>query len=213
MIDVSAKIMFWDFDGVIKESTDIKTEAYACLFNDREVDFCEFVRTHHLNNVGLSRFEKITFYLNELGEEPYGPLFDEYASRFSQLVKERVIQCEWVNGVQTFINMCLPSVQMFILTATPLEEMRQILASLGIADTFTTVIGAPQTKDDGLASLISKYELDVTQSVYFGDSFADYQAAQKHGVPFLLRRHEGNFDDTRLLGLKEFNDFCDLNLV
>ena len=61
MIDVSAKIMFWDFDGVIKESTDIKTEAYTSLFDDRGVDFCEFVRRHHLENVGLSRFEKNHF--------------------------------------------------------------------------------------------------------------------------------------------------------
>ena len=162
---------------------------------------------------GFLDLKKISFYLNELGEDPNGPLFNEYESRFSKLVKERVIQCEWVNGVQTFINKCLPSTQMFILTATPLEEMRQILASLEIADSFKAVIGAPQKKDMGLAALIAKYELNVKQSVYFGDSFADFEAAQKHDVPFLLRRHDGNFDDTRLVGLKEFNDFDELNVV
>ena len=109
--------------------------------------------------------------------------------------------------------MCLPSTQMFILTATPLEEIRQILASLGIAGSFKAVIGAPQTKDMGLSALIGEYKLNVKHSVYFGDSFADFEAAQRHDVPFLLRRHEGNFDDARLLGLKEFNDFSELNLV
>ena len=32
-------LIFWDFDGVIKESVSVKTDAYLELFNSMEVTF------------------------------------------------------------------------------------------------------------------------------------------------------------------------------
>ena len=33
-----AKLVFWDFDGVIKESVDIKTQAYLLTFSLRKIN-------------------------------------------------------------------------------------------------------------------------------------------------------------------------------
>ena len=41
------KLYFWDFDGVIKDSVDVKTQAYFQLFEPFGLDVAERVRQHH----------------------------------------------------------------------------------------------------------------------------------------------------------------------
>ena len=56
-------LIFWDFDGVIKESVSVKTDAYLELFRPYGSDVCKQVKNHHLANGGMSRFDKIPLYL------------------------------------------------------------------------------------------------------------------------------------------------------
>ena len=51
-----ASIVFWDFDGVIKESVEVKSLAFQKLFLEFERDAVEAIGEHHENNSGLSRF-------------------------------------------------------------------------------------------------------------------------------------------------------------
>ena len=50
------KIIFFDFDGVIVESVDIKTKAFAMLFEHEGRDIANRVIDYHLKNSGVSRF-------------------------------------------------------------------------------------------------------------------------------------------------------------
>lgn len=51
------KAIFWDFDGVIAESVNVKTEAFYNLYLPYGIEIAEKVRRHHLDNGGMSRFE------------------------------------------------------------------------------------------------------------------------------------------------------------
>ena len=62
-------LIFWDFDGVIKESVSVKTDAYVKLFKPYGSDVCKQVKNHHLANGGMSRFNKIPLYLKWVGLE------------------------------------------------------------------------------------------------------------------------------------------------
>ena len=59
-------LIFWDFDGVIKESVSVKTDAYVELFSLYGSDICKQVRKHHLANGGMSRYDKIPLYLKNI---------------------------------------------------------------------------------------------------------------------------------------------------
>ena len=59
----SKKIIFWDFDGVIKESVSVKTDAFGKLFSNFGSKVSQKVVSHHINNGGMSRFDKIPIYL------------------------------------------------------------------------------------------------------------------------------------------------------
>ena len=60
----SYKYIFWDFDGVIKESVNIKNEAFKKLFADQSKSIIKRISYHHLANGGMSRFEKIPIYID-----------------------------------------------------------------------------------------------------------------------------------------------------
>ena len=56
--------LFIDFDGVIKNSVDIKGHAFKELFREFGQDVMQKVYQHHTNNGGISRFDKIPIYLD-----------------------------------------------------------------------------------------------------------------------------------------------------
>ena len=59
-----AEIIFWDFDGVIKDSLKVKSRAFEKLFLSYGSQTALKVRLHHEKNEGISRFEKIPLYLS-----------------------------------------------------------------------------------------------------------------------------------------------------
>ena len=64
------RLIFWDFDGVIKDSVDVKTQEFVKLFESSGSHVAEQVRLHHEANGGISRFEKLPLYLHWAGEDP-----------------------------------------------------------------------------------------------------------------------------------------------
>ena len=55
---MTIKAIIFDFDGVIVESMDIKTQAFAHLFRKCSEDIIKKVIQLHLDNGGMSRYEK-----------------------------------------------------------------------------------------------------------------------------------------------------------
>ena len=61
------KVIFWDFDGTIKESNSIKTDAFEQLFQDFGGVLAKKIRQHHIDNEGVSRYIKIPKYMKWAG--------------------------------------------------------------------------------------------------------------------------------------------------
>ena len=59
-----AQVIFWDFDGVIKDSVQVKSLAFQKIFSEYGFDVVNRVRRHHERNGGMSRFEKFPLYLS-----------------------------------------------------------------------------------------------------------------------------------------------------
>ncbi len=97
-------VIFWDFDGVIKESVEVKTNAFEKLFSPYGKEVTKRIIAHHENNGGMSRFEKIPIYLKWAGESLSQPLIDKYLIKFSCFVKKRVIDSKWVPGALEYLK-------------------------------------------------------------------------------------------------------------
>lgn len=195
------KIVFWDFDGVIKESVEVKTNAFRELFRSFGEEVMAKVTNHHINNGGMSRFNKIPIYLQFAGILPTEKIINEFCNQFAVLVEEAVINSDWVPGVQKVIKAKNNENQHFVLvTATPQAEIERILFRLEIASLFSNIFGAPITKSDAINDSLKLYNVNPQESIIIGDSKADFEASQITGSDFLLRRTPEN-----IISMKDFS--------
>ena len=58
------KAYFFDFDGVLADSVEVKTLAFAKLFEEFGAGIQEKVVAHHRNHGGMSRYDKFRHYYN-----------------------------------------------------------------------------------------------------------------------------------------------------
>jgi len=189
----SKKIVFWDFDGVIKESVEVKTNAFRDLFRAFGEEVMQKVTTHHVNNGGMSRFKKIPVYLSYAGIQPTENIINEFCNQFAMLVENAVVNADWVEGVQQVLLNSKKENQHFVLvTATPQDEIERILTRLNITNLFSTIFGAPMTKSAAINVCLKLYSVKANESIMIGDSLADFEAAQETGADFLLRRTPEN---------------------
>lgn len=177
-----------DFDGVIKESLELKSHAFEYLFLPFGEDVAKRVRCHHEQNGGMSRYEKFTIYLDWAKQQRDSEAIKEYSKKFSDLVKDKVISCNWVPGAREFIENQSKYSKLFLVTATPQGEIEEIAIKLKIKEFFTSIIGAPTSKMEALALLMLEYKIPANQAVMIGDSMSDYLASVGSGVPFILRK-------------------------
>jgi len=203
------KMIFWDFDGVIKDSVAIKTQAFLQLFESYGAHVLDKVKSHHEANGGMSRFDKLPLYLQWAGEIPNSQRVNQFCKRFSQLCLQGVINAPWVPGVENYLRNN-PNRQMFILvSATPQEELEQILQALNIKDCFLSILGAPLSKNEAIHIMLERYALNPQECLMIGDARADLEAAESNHIFFLLRRHTTNtnvFVDYKGPTIKDFKE-------
>lgn len=188
----AAELVFWDFDGVVKESVDIKTRAFVDLFRPYGEEVARRVEAHHLQNGGMSRFEKIPLYVKWAGLDGTRELIDQLCARFAAIVEDAVVSSDWVPGVERLLRQSGNRSIFVLATATPQAEIESILHRLSLERRFARVFGAPTSKKDALAQGLRQFNVDPGSALMIGDATADLEAARANNVPFLLRRHGTN---------------------
>jgi len=185
-------LIFWDFDGVIKDSVSVKTDAFFGMFLPYGKEVAERVKKHHEENGGMSRFEKFPLYIRWSGEEPTKERVNALCEEFSRIVLQNVIDSPWVPGAEKYLRLNSHNQIFILVSATPQEEIEQILEALNLRKAFAAVFGAPTGKKDAIRITLEKYKIYPNDCLMIGDATADMEAARLNNVPFLLRLHATN---------------------
>ncbi|TGK78452.1 HAD family hydrolase [Leptospira noumeaensis] len=180
-------LIFWDFDGVIKDSVDVKTDAYLALFPEAPKNILEKIKSHHLEYGGISRLEKIPLYLQWVGVQPTNQVIGEYLDQFANLVVQKVISSPWVPCVEQVLRQKKSHQKFVIVTGTPQTEIEEILVQLQINSIFDRIFGAPTQKSKAIEWALQNYNIGKEDSILIGDSKTDWLAAEETGIQFLLR--------------------------
>jgi len=188
-----ATLVFIDFDGVIKDSVEIKTQAYASLFAQFGDKVVKQVIEHHNVNGGVSRYKKIPYYFsNFVGQKLDSKEIKYYCKIYSDKVVKNVINSNWIPGVEKYLREN-PFRQKFILiTGTPQNEIESILKSLNLFSIFSSIYGAPEEKDNVIRVELLNNNIARDSIIVIGDSVTDYEAARKNKIIFIYR---GNLTD------------------
>ena len=202
LISDKYELIFWDFDGVIKESVSVKTDAFVDLFRPYGRDVCEQVRQHHLANGGMSRYQKIPTYLKWAGLEPNDTNVRNFCDKFSNIVKVKVIASAWVPGVEEVLHNDKRRSKYVTVSATPQGELEEICKALKLDKVFHKIFGSPLSKTDAIRKCLLEYDASASMCLMIGDSVADIEAAQNSGINFIFRKHEDN------LGIQINENIC-----
>lgn len=186
--------IIFDFDGVVVESGDIKTQAFANLYRSYgETIMTEVARYHKLNG-GMSRYRKFHYFQQHLLEKPpLTPDEEQQLDRqFSELVVEAVIASEAVPGAAELIRKESARIPLFVASGTPEAELNTIVIRRGLASYFTGVRGSPTPKQTLIADILSTHALSPERVLMIGDALIDYQSAQLNKIAFLGRVRPGD---------------------
>ncbi len=206
------RAVVFDFDGVILESAEVKTDAFVELYAGHGGDVVDRVRAHHLANLGISRFKKFAWIAEHVLRRPLLEA-DSVAlgERFSDLALARVLAAPFVTGAEAALAavdaLGLP---MFVASGTPNDELRLIVARRGLSPRFREVHGAPREKPDVLRDLIARHAFAADRVLFLGDGMSDYQAACAAGVAFVARDTAALHAEWRRLEVRRLPDLVGL---
>ncbi|MGB5497743.1 MAG: HAD hydrolase-like protein [Maribacter sp.] len=208
------KNIFFDFDGVIAESVNAKTEAFREMYIEHGSEIADKVVEYHINNGGVSRFEKFkywekAFFNRDISENEVQRL----AQRFSDLVLDRVINAEEVVGVEIFLKKYAHTLRFWIITGTPTTEIKEITEKRKLTDYFVGIHGSPENKKYWTEHLIDKFDLDREETMFLGDATTDYDAAKHSNLQFALRDNEENYELFKDFKGLRFSDFNELEEI
>lgn len=178
----------FDFDGVLVESVDVKTRAFAALYAGHAEAFMAEVAAFHLANGGLSRFAKFRHYQALLGRPPLAPAEEQALSeRFSRLVLDAVVAAPFVTGAKEALDHFRGRLPLFVASGTPDGELAEIVGRRGMGSYFVSVHGSPARKGEILAAIAARHGLAPARMLMVGDAGADLEGARAAGTAFLGR--------------------------
>ena len=205
----SLQAILFDFDGVLCECMNVKTEAFVELFKSYGDELVKKVVKHHIENGGISRYTKIrTYYGDFLGKPITEEEVNEIAEEFSKLVVEKVIASDYVKGAKEFLEKYYKKIDLYVISGAPQEELDLIVNERGMRKYFKGVYGTPTVKPVHFKRIISENNYDIEKVVYIGDSLSDMKNALEVNLPFLGRITEENegFFPENIPTISDFND-------
>ncbi|WP_061214992.1 HAD family hydrolase [Syntrophomonas wolfei] len=204
--------IIFDFDGVILESAEIKTVAFRKLFENDYPEEVEEIVNYHINNMGISRYVKFRHIFNNIIMQPLTlKQEEELGQRFSTIVFEEVLKAPIVSGLLEFLEEYYKTIQLFIASGTPEDELHTIVKHRGLGKYFQGIFGTPKTKAEIIFHIMNTCDLSMADIVFIGDANSDKQAAEETGVHFIARIHSGGNElDSCPYKIRDFYAFSEI---
>ena len=196
--------IIFDYDGVILNSVEIKNEAFKELVKDYDYQIKKKFVKFHLENLGVSRYKKFKFLKNILLKKKSNNNYEKIEKKFEKILKKNLKKATLISGVRLFLSRN-KDLNLFISSGTPEKELKKNCKKKGITNFFIEILGSPMTKKQHILYLKKKYKINKNNTLFFGDSFTDYDAANKYKLNFI--QVGNNLKNIKIkFKIKDFND-------
>jgi beta-phosphoglucomutase-like phosphatase (HAD superfamily) len=181
------RAIVFDFDGVILQSADIKTDAFLALFAEYP-EKQSAILEYHLSHSGISRYIKFEYITRTILGRPY----DEaerarLGQEFSRLAYEKILACQEIPGARDLLASLRGKVLRAVASGTPEEELHQIVAARRMESWFEEVWGTPRGKAEIIRDVMSRHGFAPGEMLMVGDAMTDFHAAKETEIRFLAR--------------------------
>jgi beta-phosphoglucomutase-like phosphatase (HAD superfamily) len=202
----SLRAIVFDFDGVILESANIKTEAFLELYAGYPGKQ-QAIRDYHVGQAGISRYVKFEHIQKNILGLPYTEADKKRVSaEFERLTRERIFRCPQVPGAEALLLGLRGKVLRIVGSGTPQPELELIVERRGMREWFEEWWGSPRMKADILRDVMARYQLPPERVLMVGDGMSDYDAARQTGTRFLARETETAFDRLKVDKVRDMKE-------
>lgn len=176
----------FDCDGVLLNSNKIKTQAFYDVAKIYGYGPAQILRDYHVQNGGISRYEKFKYFLTEILKKPIQQdELDSLLMHFADEVKKALLTCEIVEGLEA-LREKTKHAKWLIVSGGDQGELREVFAERDLDRFFDGgIFGSPDTKGMILSREIEHANI-VGPGLFIGDSKYDYQAAHQAGLDFVF---------------------------
>ncbi|MCK5687578.1 HAD family hydrolase [bacterium] len=190
------KTVLLDCDGVILDSNQIKTDAFRAAVGEYSEGRIQALVDYHRLRGGISRFDKIKYFLTDLvgsySEQEYNNLIE----RFEQSVVKQLQQSEFTEGALRFLQLFYTKIDLFVVSGGFQQELRDVFSHKGASLYFKDILGSPTAKTLHVSNLLNVQKIQGPV-LFVGDSIIDHQVAVENGVEFIFLSDYTDYDDWR----------------
>ncbi len=180
------KNIIFDFDGVILDSVPVKTEAFRKLFSRYPKAIVDKFIEFHLENGGVSRYEKIKYFFNELLRKSIDEKeVLEFANKYSELTKLELANEKYlIEDSLEFIKDNYKKYNMHIASGADENDLKYICDKLDLSKYFLSINGSPTKKSEIVKNILGLNKYKKNETIMIGDSITDYNTAITNGIKF-----------------------------
>ncbi len=197
--------VIFDFDGVILNSHNIKTDAFYKIFKTFGKDIAIKTSKYHLDNIGISRFKKFDFIIKNI-------LKDKKISRnflnqkFNLYCNKKIEKLNVSKSLVNFFEKNSNNYELYVSTATPQKTIIDILKKKKISKYFKKIYGSPDNK----IQHINKIKKNNFTRVFIGDTLEDYISSVKTHTKFIFKEHNENKNQLKNIKVYRVKNFRNL---
>lgn len=181
------KVIFWDFDGVILDSNEIRTNGFREVLKKYPVEKVEKLILYHKINGGLSRYVKFRYFFEKILQRQISENEISILSKsFSDIVLRKLKDPKLlIESTLNFIQKNYNNYKMFIVSGSDGVELRKICKFLNIDKYFLKIEGSPTDKTTLVNDILVEYDFNSDECILVGDSINDFNAATKNRIHFM----------------------------
>lgn len=179
----------FDFDGVLVDSTGMKTSVFQKVIQSYPKEHQEAFITYHKLHGGVSRWEKFEYFLRSIlkitDQKEIEENVKKMADSFTAILQEKIATLKLTNGSNELLEFLKKNnKRCYIASGAAEVEVKQIATLNNIQNYFKFILGSPKNKSDNLKFLKNNGEFQG-RGLFIGDSFTDYKCAKEFGIDFI----------------------------
>ncbi len=178
--------IFWDFDGVILNSDEVRTEGFKYIFDSYSKKYIHKLINYHTTNGGLSRYEKIEYFSQKiLDKKLKNEEKKQYAQLYGNYCRERLCDKNLlIKSSISFIKENHKNFNFHLVSASDEKELIYVSSNLDIKKYFKSISGSPVNKIENIKKLLKSNNYNESRCCLIGDSINDKFAATENKISF-----------------------------
>ena len=200
------KIMVFDFDGVIIDSTEVKVDEYRNLFSQftKNEDTLNKIISIYRNSAGIPREITLKKVFKEVLDKTVSN--QEVENLSLDYSKHIFLRLETIEPLKGFLEYLAihKEINKHIISGAPNSDIFYLIKKLNLSKYFKSIKGGPLNKKNEIINIMKLAKVKARDIVYFGDQKNDCIAAKSAGVGFIGINAGSNLE---IIKCKKFSDF------